>query len=67
MSEDFSGSGFCARDSEDQQATRMKKEKWVVDRVKFDLDKDGYGTAIYEINTPNQIYSVVCFSQFIPD
>ena len=46
---------------------RMKKEKWVVDRVKFDLDKDGYGTAIYEINTPNQIYSVVCFSQFIPD
>ena len=62
------GSRYPSRLSFSRSMLRaMEKEKWVVDRVKFDLDKDGYGTAIYEINTPNQIYSVVCFSQFIPD
>ena len=35
---------------------RMKQEKWVVDRVKFDLDKDGYGTAIYEIKSLEQTF-----------
>ena len=33
----------------------------------FDLDKDGYGTAIYEVKTPQNIYSIICFSQFLDD
>ena len=68
MSLEKMGSRYSSRLSFSRSMLRrMKQEKWVIDRVKFDLDKDGYGTAIYEINTLNQIYSVVCFSQFIPD
>ena len=28
---------------------KMEQEKWVVDRVKFDLDKDGYGLSLIHI------------------
>ena len=45
----------------------MIKENWKITRSKFDLDKDGYGTAIYEVNTPKEIYSLVCLSQFLAD
>jgi len=45
----------------------MVKENWKIIKAKFDLDKDGFGTAVYEINTPNQVYSLVCFSQYIPE
>ena len=42
-------------------------EKWQVSIKKFDLDKNGYGTIIYEINIKNFIYSLICFSQYIDD
>ena len=42
---------------------RMFKENWRIKRVKFDLNKQGYGCAIYEVKTPKQLYSLICFSQ----
>ena len=62
------GSRYPSRLSFSRSMLRtMVKEKWTVNRVKFDLDKKGYGTAIYEVVTPNQSYSLICFSQYIPD
>ena len=41
---------------------RMIYEKWKLQKVKFDLDNEGYGTAVYEITIETSIYSLVCFS-----
>ena len=46
---------------------RMIYEKWKLQKVKFDLDNEGYGTAVYEITIEKSIYSLVCFSQFLDD
>ena len=68
MTLDRMGSRYPSRLSFSRSMLRtMVKEKWTVNRVKFDLDKKGYGTAIYEVVTPNQSYSLICFSQYIPD
>ena len=62
------GSRYPSRLSFSRSMLRtMVKEKWTIDRVKFDLDKKGYGTAIYEVQTPDKSYSLICFSQYIPD
>ena len=45
----------------------MVREKWQIKTVKFDLDKLGYGTVVYEVNTPKLLYSLICFSQFLPE
>ena len=45
----------------------MIKENWVIKRVKFDLNSKGYGIAVYEVYTPKDIYSLICFSQYIDD
>ena len=42
---------------------KLFHEKWQVSNKLFDLDKDGFGTVIYEININNYIYSLICFSQ----
>ena len=46
---------------------RMVKENWHIDRVRFELDKDGYGCAIYEVKITKQLYSLICFSQYIDE
>jgi len=46
---------------------RMIKENWRIDRVRFELDKDGYGCVIYEVKTSKQLYSLICFSQYIDE
>ena len=62
------GSRYPSRLSFSRSMLRtMVKENWKIIKAKFDLDKDGFGTAVYEINTPNQVYSLVCFSQYIPE
>jgi len=45
----------------------MFKENWRIKRVKFDLNKQGYGCAIYEVKTPKQIYSLICFTQYLDE
>ena len=62
------GSRYPSRLSFSRSLLRtMFKEKWKVQRVKFDLNKKGYGCAIYEVKTPNKIYSLTCFSQHLKD
>jgi hypothetical protein len=39
MSEGSSDSGFCAKDSEDQQTSRIKKEKWRIGKDKKSTQK----------------------------
>lgn len=47
---------------------RMSTEAWQIRAAKFDLDDQGYGTAIYEANTGQRVYSLVCFSHYLdPD
>tara|TARA_B100000686_G_scaffold297147_1_gene329221 strand:+ start:1068 stop:2783 length:1716 start_codon:yes stop_codon:yes gene_type:complete len=44
---------------------RMHREKWRVERTLFDLNYDGFGTAIYVVTTPECCYSLVCFSHHL--
>ncbi len=46
---------------------RLVNDKWKINKSKFDLDKDGYGTVVYEIIISNETYSLVCFSAFLDD
>ncbi len=51
--------------------TLMRKvmaERWGIQRERFDLDENGYGTCIYRIASPTRIYNLVIFSQYLdPD
>ncbi len=40
---------------------------WEYNNDLFDLDKDGYGTAVYSLKKKNRIYSLVCFANKIND
>ena len=46
---------------------RIMKEEWKIERRVFDLDENGYGTAIYQIDTPNDTFSFVLFSNHLSD
>ena len=46
---------------------KIMKEEWKIQRRRFDLDDNGFGTAIYEIETPKQIFSFVLFSNHLAD
>jgi hypothetical protein len=42
---------------------RIMRETWQITPAIFDLDKQGYGDAVYEIKTPNGFFSYVIFSK----
>lgn len=44
---------------------QMAREDWTVTRVRFDLDSEGHGVAIYRLSTPNHTYHGVVFSQYL--
>ena len=46
---------------------RLINDKWKIKKSRFDLDKNGYGTVVYEIIINNDTYSLVCFSAFLND
>ena len=46
---------------------RLINDKWEIHKSKFDLDKHGFGTVVYEIIINKQTYSLVCFSAFLDD
>ena len=46
---------------------RLVNDNWKINKSKFDLDKDGYGTVVYEIIINEETYSLVCFSAFLDD
>ena len=41
------------------------RERWRIERTRFDLDDEGYGAALYVVTTPERCYSLVCFSHFL--
>ena len=40
---------------------------WEYSRDLFDLDKKGYGTAIYSFKKKDRVYSLICFANKIND
>lgn len=46
---------------------KMAQEHWSLRNSLWDLDKDGYGVAIYEVKTPNALYNLVIFANYIKD
>ena len=68
MSLERMGSRYPSRLSFSRSMLRtMLKEQWQIRRIKFNLDHQGYGNAIYEVSTPKQSYSLICFSKYIDD
>lgn len=41
---------------------RMSRESWSIRNTRFDLDADGFGTALYEIRSPSHLYTFVVFA-----
>jgi hypothetical protein len=46
---------------------RIMEEEWRIERKRFDLDDQGYGCAIYRIETQNGLFSFVLFSNPLDD
>ncbi|XKF15377.1 hypothetical protein LL947_13125 [Halomonas sp. BLK-85] len=46
---------------------QMGRQRWQVSRERFDLDENGYGTAIYRLQTPYGGYHGVMFAQALDD
>lgn len=44
---------------------RIAEQNWKIEPELFELDRDGYGTVIYRITTPNKFYSFVLFSNYL--
>jgi hypothetical protein len=46
---------------------RIMEEEWRIDKTRFDLDRQGYGSAIYRIETLHGLFSFVLFSNPLDD
>ncbi|MDV2116871.1 hypothetical protein [Alcaligenes faecalis] len=44
---------------------RIMRERWQIELVHLELDDLAYGSVIYEVTTPNKIYSFVLFSNYL--
>ncbi len=44
---------------------RVMTEGWSIARTKFDIDSDGYGDAVYKINTGNDVFNFAIFSHYL--
>ena len=44
---------------------KISREKWTINLSVFNLDKDGFGEAIYEIKTPKNNYHFFVFADFL--
>ena len=41
---------------------RMSRENWSFERLRFDVDEQGFGTSVYAVVTPKRTYSLVVFT-----
>jgi len=46
---------------------QMARQRWQISRVRFDLDANGHGSAIYRLQTPHGRYHGVMFAQPLDD
>ena len=44
---------------------RMARERWRIERERFDLDADGYGEIVYRVTTPAGVLRFVAFSSYL--
>ncbi len=44
---------------------RLRREGWTISRTVWDLDDEGYGTAVYTAKGPERSYSLVAFSHYL--
>ena len=44
---------------------RVMNENWDISTALFNLDKEGYGEIVYEIQTPKNIYHFVVFANYL--
>ena len=44
---------------------RMARERWRIERERFDLDADGYGDVVYRVATPAGMLRFVAFSSYL--
>ena len=60
------GSSFQTRLSFMRSLTRrIAREKWKFEKLRFDVDKEGYGVSVYAVHTPERTYSLVTFTNAI--
>lgn len=60
------GSAFATRLSFMRVLIReLMNGGWTIDRPRFDIDADGYGTAVYRVGRPGRAYSLVAFSHYL--
>ena len=48
-----------------QLIRRMHRERWRFERLRFDLDARGYGTAVYAARGPQRTYSLIAYTHEI--
>ena len=63
------GSSFQTRLSFMRSLTRrISKEKWKFEKLRFEVDDNGYGVSVYAVHTPERTYSLITFTNEIsPD
>ena len=44
---------------------RMARERWRIERERFELDADGYGEIVYRVATPDGVLRFVAFSRYL--
>ena len=60
------GSSFQTRLSFMRSLTRrIYREKWKFEKIRFDVDKDGYGVSVYAVHTLERTYSLITFTNAI--
>ena len=60
------GSSFQTRLSFMRSLTRrISREKWKFEKLRFDLDENGYGTSIFAVHLPERTYSLIVFTNYI--
>ncbi len=45
---------------------KMETEKWQTECVQWEIAPDGFGTAVYELRTPNGYINWWCFPRRLP-
>ncbi len=43
----------------------IMRERWQIEPSRFELDADGYGTVVYEVQAPHGLFSFVLFSDYL--
>ncbi|MBS1256439.1 MAG: hypothetical protein MAG581_02262 [Deltaproteobacteria bacterium] len=60
------GSSFQTRLSFMRSLTRrISRENWSFEKLRFELDENGYGVSIFAVHLPDRTYSLVVFTNYI--